>query len=90
MVFSDDFLHFLKIKIFFPRIYQNYLVALRSAHSALQYNVIIICSKCASRNNQCSMYLSDNPLQIAYLQIKYTILLFYVPCSINTYEKYAS
>ena len=31
MVFSDDFLHFLKIKIFFYRIHQNYLVALTSA-----------------------------------------------------------
>ena len=29
MVFSDDFLHFLQIKIFFFRIHQNYLVALR-------------------------------------------------------------
>ena len=29
IVFSDDFLHFLKIKIFFYWIHQNYLVALR-------------------------------------------------------------
>ena len=29
MVFSNDFLHFLKIKIFFLRIHQNYIVALR-------------------------------------------------------------
>ena len=28
MVFSDDFLHFLKIKIFLGQIHQNYLVAL--------------------------------------------------------------
>ena len=28
MVFTDDFLHFLKMKIFFFRIHQNYLVAL--------------------------------------------------------------
>ena len=28
MVFSDDFLHFLKINIFFGQIHQNYLVPL--------------------------------------------------------------
>ena len=32
MVFFDDFLYFLKIKIFFPSIDQNYLVALNLTH----------------------------------------------------------
>ena len=32
MVFSDDFLHFLKIKNFFSWIHQNYLVALIYLH----------------------------------------------------------
>ena len=31
MVFSDDFLQFLKIKIFFGQIHQNYLVALSTS-----------------------------------------------------------
>ena len=33
MVFSGDFLHFLKIKIFFFWIHQNYLVALKHKDS---------------------------------------------------------
>ena len=43
MVFSDDYLHFLKIKNFFCRIHPNYLVALMLNRSDIKF---LLSGKC--------------------------------------------
>ena len=89
MVFSDDFLHFLKSIIFFFWIHQNYLVALRNSLSFL-YFCNLLRNQSIIQSLQVNIVISYKKLcdKLQYLQIIGMIREFFF--GRNTFLEYKS
>ena len=74
MVFFDEFLYFLKIKIFFLRIHQNYLVALKVDKFSWSLHTRLMKGKLKDNlpHNTCQIYVKPH-LKNTQMTLQYHI-----------------